>query len=106
MPFLVPPAPMGLLCPQQVVQQMQCNGDGFQALSRHGILTFPSSKNRKWLLKWHNRLSRMNFLKIQDLARQGALQKANADCKHPICHSCQLRKAHCKPIASPTGLNQ
>jgi hypothetical protein len=36
----VPAAPMGLLCPQQIAQQTGHSGDGFNALSPHGILTF------------------------------------------------------------------
>ncbi len=36
----VPAAPMGLLCPQQIAQQTQYAGDGFNALSPHSILTF------------------------------------------------------------------
>lgn len=36
----LPSAPMGLLCPQQVAQQTNHPGDGFQGLSDHGILTF------------------------------------------------------------------
>jgi hypothetical protein len=36
----VPAAPMGLLCPQQIAQQTHHFGDGFNALSSHGILKF------------------------------------------------------------------
>jgi hypothetical protein len=40
----VPTAPMGLLCPQQIAQQTRQLGDGFNALSSHGILTFEGYK--------------------------------------------------------------
>jgi len=60
------------------------------------------SKSQQLLLKWHNRLSHMDFGKLQDLARQRRLQKAIANCNHPICRSCQLGKAHRRPVASVT----
>ena len=56
------------------------------------------SKNQILLLKWHSRLSHLSFNKIQELARQGKLAKQIAKCNHPICISCQLGKAHCRPI--------
>jgi len=36
----VPSAPMGLLCPQQIVQQTGTSGDGFQALAHARLLQF------------------------------------------------------------------
>jgi len=56
------------------------------------------SKNQRLLMKWHNRLSHLSFNKIQELARQGKLPKQIAKCDHPICISCQLGKAHRRPI--------
>ena len=35
----VPSAPMSLLCPQQIAQQTQRDGDGFHAIAPHGLLT-------------------------------------------------------------------
>jgi len=40
----VPHTPMALLCPQQLAQQTQLSGDGFNALSKHGIFTFAGHK--------------------------------------------------------------
>jgi hypothetical protein len=40
----IPSAPMGLLCHQQIVQQMQHPQDGFNALAQHGMLTFAGFK--------------------------------------------------------------
>ncbi len=135
--LFVPTAPMGLLCPQQIAQQTRRNGDGFNALSSHGILTFEGytktvpydqksrlpilctidgtkaftaeftsdtagvlSKNQLLLLRWHQRLSHLNFAHIQDLSRQGHLPKALAHCEPPVCKSCQFGKAHSRPVAS------
>jgi hypothetical protein len=36
----VPTAPMGLLWPQQIAQQMAIDNDGFNSLGAHGIFTF------------------------------------------------------------------
>jgi hypothetical protein len=134
---------MGLLCPQQIAQQTNKPGDGFNALGPHGILTFdgftrtvpydrgsrlpilfsidgiqsyianmshaaspmPSTTDnhtakQKLLLRWHNRLSHMNFQKLQDLARIGALPKSILGCDLPSCRSCQLGKAHRRASAS------
>jgi hypothetical protein len=44
MTLFVLSAPMGLLCPQLVAQQMQHDGDGFQALGKHCILAFDGFK--------------------------------------------------------------
>lgn len=128
---------MGLLCPQQIAQQTQRSGDGFNALSSYGILTFEGftktvsydrksrlpimttidganaftaaistdhsnalSKNQTLLLRWHHRLSHLNFAQLQHLARQGLLRKAMANREPPICKSCQHGKAHRRPVAS------
>jgi hypothetical protein len=132
--LFVPTAPMGLLCPQQIAQQTQRVGDGFNALSTHGILTFDGftktvSYDRKsrlpimstidgakaftaatspntsgalsLLLRWHQRLSHLNFAQLQHLSRQGRLPKALANCEPPICKSCQYGKAHRRPVAPP-----
>jgi hypothetical protein len=40
----VPHAPMVLLCSQQLAQQTQLSGDGFNALPKHGIFTFAGHK--------------------------------------------------------------
>jgi hypothetical protein len=135
--LFVPTAPMGLLCPQQIAQQTRRNGDGFNALSSYGILTFEGytktvpydqksrlpimctidgttafnatvtsdtagvlSKNQLLLLRWHQRLSHLNFAHIQALSRQGRLPKALANCEPPVCKSCQFGKAHRRPVAS------
>jgi hypothetical protein len=55
---------------------------------------------QKLLLRWHNRLSHMNFQKLQDLARIGALPKSILGCDLPLCCSCQLGKAHRRAPAS------
>ncbi len=57
------------------------------------------------LMKWHNRQFHMNLGKLQELTRQGHLPKAIANCEHPICRSCQLGKAHRRPVASASKAN-
>jgi hypothetical protein len=132
----VPSAPTGLLCPQQVAQQMGTAGDGFQALAHGGLFQFQGyrrmipykqhtrlpifytmecrqaianlalnaqlesapSRTQQLLLRWHNRLSHMSFSKLQELARQGQLPKQIATCEHPLCSSCQMGKAHRRPV--------
>jgi hypothetical protein len=59
------------------------------------------TNKQKLLLRWHNRLSHMNFSKLQDLARQGKLPKTILGCDPPLCRSCQFGKAHRRPTASP-----
>jgi hypothetical protein len=70
----VPNAPMGLLCPQQIAQQTQHQGDGFNALSAHGILTFEGyTKTIPYDLKC--RLPIMNT--IDGIRAYTALQEAD-----------------------------
>jgi hypothetical protein len=38
--LFVPTAPMGLLCPQQIAQQIGVAGDGFTSLASNGVLRF------------------------------------------------------------------
>jgi hypothetical protein len=64
-------------------------------------MPMPSLNKSQWLLqKWHERLSHMNFSKLQDLARAGRLPKQIAECDHPIWHHCQFGKAHRRPATS------
>lgn len=55
------------------------------------------STRQQLLLKWDNGLSHLHFATIQDLAKKGFLPKSLLGCSHPICHSCQLGKAHLCP---------
>lgn len=63
------------------------------------------SKNQRLLLKWHHHSSHLNFGSIQDLARQGHLEKALTACEPPLCKSCQCGKAHHCPVASKEKAN-
>jgi hypothetical protein len=57
--------------------------------------------SQKLLLRWHCRLSHLNFQNLQDLARQGKLPKKILGCSPPLCCSCLFGKAHRR--ASPSS---
>jgi len=50
--------------------------------------------SQRLLLHWHRRMCHLDMRKIQDMARQGHLPRALANCDIPICPFCQYGKAH------------
>jgi hypothetical protein len=70
-----------------------------QALTTPLVQTL--TRTQKSLLKWHYRLGHLHFHKIQELARHGKLPQQLAKYDIPLCASCQLGKAHCRPVANP-----
>ncbi len=69
------------------------------------VTIWPTSENltaaQNLLLRWHYRLSHLNFQRLQDLARQGRLPKRILGYLPPLCHSCLLSKAYWR--ASPSA---
>jgi len=80
-----------------IFHTMECR-QAIANLALNAQLDSAPSRTQQLLLRWHNCLSHMSFSKLQVLARQGRLPKQIATCEHPICSSCQMGKAHRRPV--------
>jgi len=80
-----------------IFHTMECR-QAIANLALNAQLDSAPSRTQQLLLRWHNCLSHMSFSKLQELARQGRLPKQIATCEHPICSSCQMGKAHRRPV--------